>query len=144
MVKITADLSGIEAFEKFRQEFPDEFRKVIRTIISDIRLKVKGETPFDSFTAKESWGNVIGYTGGFSFESELPNYDYMHILERGLYPNVGKIPKGDSRPRTVKTGTGIYSRQAIEGWVEKYLESNKLLNDIAEKVIDKFRVKFGL
>lgn len=144
MVEITADLSGIKAFEEFRRDFPDELNKVLRTVASDLRLKVKGETPFDSFTAKESWGNVIGHTGGFSFESEIPNYDYLHVLEYGLYPGVGKPHKGDVRPRTVKTGTGIYSRQAIEGWVRKYTESDTVLNDIAEKVIAKFKVKFGL
>jgi hypothetical protein len=141
MVEVTADLSGIKAFEEFRRDFPNEIKKVIRTVASDLRLKVKGETPFDSSTAKESWGRVFGNEGGFSFKSEIP---YMHVLEYGLYPGVGKIQKGYTRERTVKTGTGIYSRQAIEGWIRKYTESDELLNDIAEKVIAKFKVKFGL
>ena len=149
MVEITADLSGIEAFEKFRRDFPNEINKVLRTVASDLRKKVISGTPWDhrkrdAFVAKESWGNVIGHTGGFSFESEIPNYDYMHVLEYGLYPGVGKPHKGDIRERTVKTGTGIYSRQAIEGWVRKYTESDDVLNTIAEKVIAKFKVKFGL
>lgn len=144
LISIDADLSGIEAFEEFRRDFPDSVRKVLRTIASDVRLKVKGETPFDSFLAKESWGHVIGHEGGFSFKSEIPYYDYMHILEYGLYPSVGKIHKGETRPRTVQTGTGIYSRQAVEGWIRKYVESDELLNGIAEKVIAKFKTKFGL
>ena len=141
MIEITSDLSGLEAFEKFRREFPKNVKSIIGQVAKDLHLKVVGETPFDVGTAKESWGDVIEHGAGFSFGSDSP---YMKVLEYGLYPGVGKVHKGDIRPRTVQTGTGIYSRQAIEGWVRKYTESDTLLNDIAEKVIAKFKVKFGL
>lgn len=135
MISVNVDLSGIQAFEKFSKEFPGAVKDVLEKVTKDIRLKVKGETPFDTFQAKESWGDVIAEDGGFSFSSDVP---YMKILEYGLYPGVGKVRKGYTRTRTVQTGTGIYSRQAVEGWVRKYLGSSELVEDIVAAITDRF------
>jgi hypothetical protein len=140
MITINADLSGLKTFEEFRRDFPRKVKEIIGNVAADLREKVVGETPFDIRSkdthAKESWGDIIEHEAGFSFGSDLV---YMPVLEYGRYPNVGEVHKGDIRTRTVKTGTGVYSRQAVEGWIRKYTESDEVLNAIAERVIKAFK-----
>jgi hypothetical protein len=74
-------------------------------------------------TLKRSWGRVEKTGGGFSFGNTAP---YAHVLELGLYPNVG--------PRTVQVGDGVFSRQAPGGILGPLIEDPSVLQRIADLV----------
>jgi len=123
MIEIKSELTGVSEFSKFVKDFPHKIDEAIYKITDIVRTEVMKGTPVDEFTAVRSWGDVYKEGSGYAFETQLP---YMHVLEYGLYPNVGD-PK-----KTVRVGEHVYSTQAVDGWINKALDEEELVRKVSE------------
>jgi hypothetical protein len=126
----------LDAVRNFIAEYPKYAVRALHKIALAVRRAVQGHTPHDTYEAMRSWGQVTRQSGGYSFGSEIP---YMHVLELGLYPEVGEPHPGELLPRTVQTATGIYSTQAVEGWVRQIVEDPALMEIIVEDVLTQMK-----
>lgn len=134
-MSVASDLKGIESFDQFVSDFPENVRLVIQQVSEDYRDVIKGETPWDTTLAKESWSDVVETASGFSFENPV---GYIHILEEGLYPKVGRPVPPRNIPRTVRKGSSVYSRQAVGGWIKKYIKSREAIKKLTSAIADGF------
>lgn len=134
-IKVESDLTGIRSFDQFKTDFPKNVKFAVKQIVNDYRTIVQEETPWDTGHAKESWSPVMEEGSSFSFENPV---GYIPDLEWGLYPKVGKPVPPRNIPRTVKTSDGIYSRQAVGGWIRKYVQSEEALERLTSAIIAQF------
>jgi len=104
-------------------------REVLRSSTEKLKTMVQGDTPVGigptKGQLKSGWSGVTEGYGGFTFQNPVP---YAAVLERGLYPGVG--------PRTVKTGKGIFSRQAPDGMTAAITEAEaaKIVQYVAAEI----------
>lgn len=107
----------------------------IKDVGPKIKALIEGRSPVgDSLKAglfKTSWSRLkkIGGSRTFAMENPIP---YGSMLERGLYERPG--------PRTVKTNTGVYSTQAVEGVMKPLvIDSDVMVNLIVESVVKRMQ-----
>lgn len=79
---------------------------------------------------------------GFIVFNDTP---YGAVLEAGLYPGVGKKPKGfpGNYPRTVSTGGGIFSTQAKKGMLAPLVADDSIIKDAMDLIVEELEKQLG-
>jgi len=135
MIGFTVKVERIQDIVKILEKYPDAVRLGLEDATVSLRNLVQGATPVGigptEGEMKGSWSTVTYEAGGFSFGSDKP---YAEVLEEGLYPGVG--------PRTVKTGEGIFSRQAPGGMVAPLIEDDTVVDRLLELIVEQIERGF--
>lgn len=115
------------------QDVIDVFRGQLLSIVKDA---VINRTPVDVTSKRgkkkgfgehlqDQWKYNLLSAGKAEVSTDVV---YGPVLEYGRYPGVG--------PRTVSTGTGIFSRQAAGGIIQPLLDDSSILGDAVKTAIN--------
>jgi len=122
-MKLNISPEGIDELRLFAQAYPKMVKSVIEESKADVESYlldlIKEGTPVETGKTKRAWTSTKR-KGGLSFRNPKVS---AKVLDRGLYPGVG--------PKTVKTGSGIFSTQAPEGILNPIVKSEKVKADLA-------------
>lgn len=129
-----------KTLENFKAEFPERLDSALRWAADYIHDETVQRSPVGRKDDprpghpgyfKSSWSNVQKRSSGYSFSNKAP---YAGHLEYGLYPGVG--------PRTVRYKGGIYSKQAPGGVARVFLDDEKHMDWLTDKIFEKLRESF--
>jgi len=121
---VNIGVEGVEQLQSLLTTVPGFFDAAVADVGTTLRNLVLGRTPVDTGALKRSWSPVSRTARGFTFGTALA---YAQILEEGLYRGEG--------PRTVREGSGIFSRQARRGIIGPILEDENVINRISAEIV---------
>jgi hypothetical protein len=123
-LELNINVEGIESIQSLLSGVPGMFDLAVQDVAKTLRNLVIGRTPVLTGALKKSWSTVSRTSVGFTFGTDL---DYAQILEEGLYRGVG--------PRTVASGSGVFSRQAPSGIIGPLLEDERMIDRVATEIV---------
>lgn len=115
----------------------------LRGISTKVKNIIQGKSPVGigdtSGNFKKSWSGLQKIGGGVSFKTASYAWtnlkSYGAILEEGTYPGIG--------PRTITSGQGIYSKQAVGGVLQPLVDNNSFVDFIVGSIADKIVEQLG-
>lgn len=122
--------------------------EAITSIGPQIKNLIQGRSPVGIGTTsgnfKAGWSGLEKLSGGISYKNVSGGSSFKRkhkyawsnsvpygiILEEGLYSRVARVS-----PRTVRTSTGIYSTQAVEGVLKPLVEDTAFADFVLETIV---------
>jgi len=121
MIHFEIPKESLEVLERFTtalRDMPEVAEGALSDVLTTIKNLVQEETPVgETGDLKSGWSSISQVAGGYSFENRTP---YAYVIEEGKFRGVG--------PRTVRTGDGIFSRQAPKGMTGPVLSDDAAIN----------------